>query len=56
VEFKITTVQGGTLTASLSWTNVILTDTKGNKFTVVIADVTASNGVIQAIDTVVMPE
>jgi uncharacterized surface protein with fasciclin (FAS1) repeats len=55
-EFKITTVQGGILTASLSGTNVILTDTKGNMSTVVIADVAASNGVIHAIDTVVMPE
>lgn len=53
--FNITTVQGGTLTASLSGANVILTDTKGNKSTVVIADVDASNGVIHAIDTVVMP-
>ena len=54
--FKITTVQGGTLTASLSGANVILTDTKGNKSTVVIADVDASNGIIHAIDSVVMPE
>lgn len=54
-EFKITTVQGETLIASLSGANVILTDTKGNTATVVIADVDASNGVIHAIDTVVMP-
>lgn len=53
--FKIATVQGGTLTASLSGNNVILTDSKGNKSTVVIADVDASNGVVHAIDTVVMP-
>jgi uncharacterized surface protein with fasciclin (FAS1) repeats len=54
-EFKITTVQGGVLTASLGVANVILTDAIGNKSTVVIADVDASNGVIHAIDTVVMP-
>jgi uncharacterized surface protein with fasciclin (FAS1) repeats len=54
-EFKITTVQGGVLTASLNGANVILTDTKGNKSTVVIDDVDDSNGVIHAIDTVVMP-
>lgn len=54
-EFKIATVQGGILTASLSGANVILTDAKGNKSTIVIADVDASNGVIHAIDTVVMP-
>ncbi|MFT4575458.1 MAG: putative surface protein with fasciclin (FAS1) repeats [Polaribacter sp.] len=43
-EYKITTVQGGVLTASLSGANVILTDTKGNKSRVVTADVDASNG------------
>ena len=55
-KFSITTVQGGTLIASLSDGKVILTDEKGNNSTVVIADVAASNGVIHAIDTVVMPK
>lgn len=54
--FVITTVQGAKLTASLSEGNVILTDTKGNVSTVILTDVAASNGVIHAIDTVVMPE
>ncbi|MFD0861619.1 fasciclin domain-containing protein [Sungkyunkwania multivorans] len=54
-KFEITTVQGGTLTASLSGSNVILTDAKGNTSKVVITDVDASNGIIHAIDTVVMP-
>ncbi len=53
--FAIKTVQGGTITATLEGGNVILTDTKGNKSKVIIADVAASNGVIHAIDTVVMP-
>lgn len=53
--FKITTVQGGVLTASLKGANVILTDAKGNTSTIVMTDVDASNGVIHAIDTVVMP-
>lgn len=53
--FSITTVQGATLTASLDGEKVILTDTKGGKSTVVLTDVEASNGVIHAIDTVVMP-
>jgi uncharacterized surface protein with fasciclin (FAS1) repeats len=35
---------------------VILTDEKGNVSTVVIADVAASNGIIHAIDSVVMPK
>lgn len=53
--FTITTVQGATLTASLEGENVILTDAKGGKSTVIMTDVAASNGVIHAIDTVVMP-
>jgi uncharacterized surface protein with fasciclin (FAS1) repeats len=36
--------------------NVMLKDEKGNMSTVVIADVAASNGVIHAIDSVVMPK
>lgn len=55
-KFIIKTVQGNTLTASLKGGKVILTDAKGNVSTVVIADVAASNGVIHAIDTVVMPK
>lgn len=51
----IPTVQGGTLKASLENGSVILTDAKGGKSKVVIADVKQSNGTIHAIDTVVMP-
>lgn len=54
--FTITTVQGEDLTASLDGENVILTDASGNTSTIVITDVAASNGVIHAIDTVVMPK
>jgi uncharacterized surface protein with fasciclin (FAS1) repeats len=54
--FTIPTVQGGTLTASLKDGNVILTDAVGNISTIVITDVEASNGIIHAIDTVVMPK
>jgi len=53
--FTVTTVQGGTIDLSLSDGNVILTDAKGGTATVAITDVAASNGVIHAIDTVVMP-
>jgi uncharacterized surface protein with fasciclin (FAS1) repeats len=55
-KFVIPTVQGGTLTASISGENVILTDSKGNVSKIIITDVAASNGVIHAIDSVVMPE
>lgn len=54
--FTISTVQGGTLTASLMDGKVVLKDEKGGMSTVVIADVAASNGIIHAIDTVVMPK
>jgi uncharacterized surface protein with fasciclin (FAS1) repeats len=53
--FPIKTVQGGTIILSLNGDKVMLKDEKGNMATVVIADVSASNGVIHAIDTVVMP-
>ena len=55
-KFLIPTVQGGTITASVSNGNVILTDMNGNTSTVIITDVKASNGVIHAIDSVVMPK
>lgn len=51
----LTTVQGGTLTAALEGSNVVLTDAKGGKSTVTIADVRQSNGVVHVVDTVLMP-
>lgn len=53
---SMTTVQGGTLKASLKGKNVVLTDEKGGMSTVTIADVNQSNGVIHVIDTLVMPK
>jgi uncharacterized surface protein with fasciclin (FAS1) repeats len=55
-KFEVTTVQGGKITLSLVDGKVVLTDAKGGKATVAIADVAASNGVIHAIDSVVMPK
>lgn len=55
-KFSIATVQGGTLVASLNGDNVILTDENGNTSTIIMTDVAASNGVIHAIDSVVMPK
>lgn len=51
----LTTVQGAALKASLDGENVILEDAAGGKSTIIMTDVDASNGVIHAIDTVVMP-
>lgn len=49
------TVAGGSLKAMLKGKKVVLTDEKGGKSTVTIADVNQSNGVIHVIDTVLMP-
>jgi uncharacterized surface protein with fasciclin (FAS1) repeats len=49
------TVSGGTLTASMHGSGVMLTDEKGGTAMVTTADVYQSNGVIHVIDTVVMP-
>jgi uncharacterized surface protein with fasciclin (FAS1) repeats len=51
----LTTVAGGKLTASLEGKNVIITDEKGGRSTVTIADVKQSNGVIHVIDSVLLP-
>ncbi|MDY6923053.1 MAG: fasciclin domain-containing protein [Pseudomonadota bacterium] len=51
----LTTVEGGTLTASLRGDSVILTDETGGVATVTQADVPQSNGVIHVTDTVSMP-
>lgn len=44
----------GTLKASMDGANIVLTDGKGMKSTVTGADMMATNGVVHAIDTVVM--
>lgn len=53
--FVVETVQGGKITLSLEGENVKLVDAQGNASMVIMADVPASNGVIHAIDGVVMP-
>jgi uncharacterized surface protein with fasciclin (FAS1) repeats len=50
------TVAGGTLTAAKEGNDVVLTDEKGGKSKVTIADVMQSNGVIHVVDTVLMPK
>ena len=54
--FTVTTVQGESIELSLQDGSVVLTDITGGSATVIIPDVAASNGVIHAIDTVIMPE
>lgn len=52
---ELTTVSGGKLWASMDGKSLILTDEKGGRSLVTIADVRQSNGVIHVIDTVAMP-
>jgi uncharacterized surface protein with fasciclin (FAS1) repeats len=52
---ELKTVQGGTITATMDMGKIMLTDEKGGKATVTIADVFQSNGVIHVIDSVLMP-
>jgi len=52
---SLTTVQGGTLTASMMGKRIMLTDAKGGMSHVTIGDVMQSNGVIHVVDTVLMP-
>ncbi|MCW5961128.1 MAG: fasciclin domain-containing protein [Pyrinomonadaceae bacterium] len=52
----VKTVQGEELTATMEGDSVIITDAKGGKSKVTIADVMQSNGVIHVVDTVLMPK
>lgn len=52
----LTTVQGEPLMAAKTAAGVELTDAKGGKSLVTIADVNQSNGVIHVVDTVLMPK
>ncbi len=52
----LTTVSGGTLTATLDNGKVKLTDEKGGFAYVTVTDLKGSNGVIHVIDTVMLPK
>ena len=52
---RLTTVQGGVLTASVMGGRVMLTDAKGGTAYVTQADVMQSNGVIHVTDSVSLP-
>lgn len=49
------TVSGGMLMASMSGSDLILTDEKGGMSKVTIGNVMQSNGIIHVVDTVLMP-
>ena len=52
---SLTTVNGGSLTAAMVGKKLVLTDAKGGKSTVTIANVIQSNGVIHVVDSVMLP-
>lgn len=54
--FEVKSIQGEMITLSIRDGKVLLTDANGGTSTVILADVLASNGIIHAIDTVVMPK
>jgi len=54
-KYELTTVEGGKLIATLKDGKIVLTDEKGGMATITTANVYQSNGVIDVIDTVLMP-
>lgn len=54
-KYTVETVQGAKLDLSLNGDKVVIADATGATSTVTMPDVPASNGVIHAIDTVLMP-
>jgi hypothetical protein len=54
-KYEMTTVEGGKLTATMSGRKIMLTDEKEDMATITTSNVYQSNGVIDVIDTVLMP-
>ena len=54
--FTVKTVQGEDIELSIDGDSVMLKDANGSMSKVVMADVDASNGIIHAIDSVIMPK
>ncbi|SET07644.1 fasciclin domain-containing protein [Hymenobacter actinosclerus] len=52
---QLTTVQGETLTVMRQGGTLMIKDSKGSTATVINTDIVAENGIIQSIDTVLMP-
>src|SRR5258708_32170516 len=52
---RLKTVSGGTLTAMMDGSNIVLRDEKGGNSTVTVGNVYQSNGVIHVVNAVLMP-
>ncbi len=55
-KFTTNTVMGESITLMMDGANVVIKDAKGGTSVIIMTDVPASNGVIHAIDTVIMPK
>ena len=53
---SLKTVSGGTLTVSMKNNKIVLTDEKGSTAAITIANVFQSNGIIQVVDSVLLPD
>ena len=53
--YTINTLGGGTLTARMDGSNIVLTDAAGGTATITGTDIDASNGIVHTIDSVLMP-
>lgn len=55
-KFSVTTVKGEKITLMMDGKNVAIKDANGGKSIIIMTDVDASNGVIHAIESVLMPK
>jgi uncharacterized surface protein with fasciclin (FAS1) repeats len=55
-KFSVNTVKGEKITFMMNGNNVVIKDAKGGKSVIIMTDIDASNGVIHAVDSVLMPK
>ncbi|WP_299678456.1 fasciclin domain-containing protein [uncultured Dokdonia sp.] len=55
-KFSVNTVKGEKITLKMNGNNVVIKDAKGGTSVIIMTDVDASNGVIHAIESVLMPK
>lgn len=55
-KFSVNTVKGEKITLMMDGANVVIKDAKGGKSVIIMTDVDASNGVIHAVESVLMPK
>lgn len=55
-KFSVNTLKGEKITLMMDGANVVIQDAKGGKSVIIMTDVDASNGVIHAVESVLMPK